>query len=229
MRVSAKMTENLERIVRYIEERECDFIVFPEMALTGYYRDFAKASAERAWEQIATACRQAYTTAIVGTGALDEGKAFIQARVFSHEGELLGAQDKLIPTENDRSFCSPGEGLNVYENEGLTFGCLNGNDFWVAPGYGPYPDLRLTRTLAGQGAQVIFHCNDTGIDPSYSAYYESNLKLRAREGGFYAVTVNAAAPAGALNVPSGVVSPEGEWLVKCKPEGEQVFSYDLNL
>lgn len=228
MAVEKKKSENLPRILDTIGRSDCDFILFPEMSLTGYNNDFSDSRTLEAWQQIATACRQSYVTAIVGTGARTDGHAFIQSRIFSDDGAVLGTQEKLVPTEKDREWCRPGDELRVFEYNGLDFGCLIGNDLWVAPGMGPYPDRRLSYQLGQKGARVIFFSANSGSDPAYAEYHNANLLLRARESGCYIFAVNAASKNGPANAPSGVVSPEGEWLTRCKLEGEDAFTFEFD-
>ena len=229
MTVSPKLAPNLERILHHIESSDCDFILFPEMSLTGYHGDFGDGAVQKAWSQIATACRQAYVTAIIGTGARENGGTYIQSRVFADDGSVLGTHEKLVPTQGDRSFCTPGEELRTLEYRGITFGCLICNDMWVTPGCGPYPDPRLSYQLGKKGAQVIIHGIHSGSSAVHAPYHESNLVLRAMESKLYIVTANAADPAGPVNAPTGIVSPEGEWLVRCPDTGDQRYVYDLDL
>lgn len=229
MRVSDNLSENLERILGRIEGCETDFILFPEMSLTGYHGQFGQKAAERAWEQIAAMCRQMYTTAVVGTGAVEGGVTYIQSRIFSDTGDVLGTHEKLVPTLDDRAWCRPGEELRVFDHRGLRFGCLIGNDLWVAPGFGPYADRRLSYQLSEKDARAIFLSIQSGTDADYRAYYRSNLVLRAKESGCYFFTANAAPAGGQLNVPSGVISPEGHWLKHCPLQGEHTYAYDLEL
>lgn len=227
MSVADAKAENLPRIIDAIKKSDSDFVVFPEMSLTGHHGEFSPTKTEAAWEQIATVCRQTYTTAIVGTGAELDGNIYNQARVFSAAGEVDATQDKLIPTKAEREWCTPGESLNTFAAENLTFGCLISNDFWVAPGNGPYPDRRLSYQLGEKGVQMIFLLADTGIDPAYTEYYESNIQLRAREAGAFVFFVNTAAKSGTLNCPSGVVNPKGEWVARVDGIGEAVLRFDL--
>jgi len=229
MEVSDRIGNNESKIIKYIEQTDADYLVFPEMALTGYHQDFASQSAVRAWDKIATACRQNYSTVILGTGAIIDESSHIQVRVIGNDGSLVGTHEKLIPTEDDRKFCKPGEELRTFSYEGMRFGCLSGNEFWMAPGFGSYPDRRLSFQLGEHGAQVIFHCIHSGADPSYEAYYDSNLRLRARESGSYVVTANAASNGSPINARSGVVSPKGEWLISAATTGEQVYHIDIDL
>lgn len=229
MAVGATKGENLPRILEHIKNSDCDILLFPEMSLTGYNNDFSDTKTLEAWQLIATACRQSYVSAVIGTGARTEGHTYIQSRIYTDEGNLLGTQEKLIPTEKDREWCRPGEELRVFNYRDLDFGCLICNDLWVTPGMGPYPDRRLSYQLGQKGAQVIFHSANSGCDPFYADYHNANLKLRARESKRHILTVNAASNNGPINSPSGVVSPEGEWLVRCNPQGEQTFTFEIDL
>ncbi len=229
MEVKPTKKENLPRILEFIKKSDCDYLLFPEMSLTGYNNDFSDERTREAWREIAAACRQSYTTAIIGTGVRHEGHSHIQSRIYSDEGELIGTHEKLIPTEADREWCRPGEELRAFQYSGLTFGCLICNDLWVTPGSGPYPDRRLSYQLGKKGAQVIFHSINSGTSIIHLPYHDANLRLRALESKLYIVTANAAVPGELLNAPSGVMSPEGEWLVQCPLEGEQTYSYDLDV
>ncbi len=229
MTVSANLEENLDRILRYVEGGGADFLLFPEMSLTGYHGDFGESATEKAWRQIAKACRHAYVTAIIGTGARVDGTTHIQSRIYSDMGELLGTHEKLVPTLNDRKFCTPGEELRVFTHHEITFGCLICNDLWVTPGFGPYPDPRLTYKLGKLGAQVIFHSINSGSSEIHTPYHESNLALRAMESQLFIATANAADPKGPVNASSGVVSPKGEWLVRVPRTGEHQYFYDLDI
>ena len=229
MGISASLDNNLKRILDFIIHCESDFVLFPEMALTSLHGDLKCKGLKTAWDQIAAACRQSYTTAIVGTGCREDNINYIQSRIFTDEGNLLGTHEKLVPTLDEHEYFRPGEELRTFEHMGLVFGCLIGNDMWVAPGFGPYPDPRLSCQLGKKGAQVIFHSINSGSDKLYRSYYESNLKLRAIESKVYIVTANAASDNGILNVPTGIISPEGEWLVRCLRQDEQTFIYDLDI
>ncbi|HOK10321.1 MAG TPA: carbon-nitrogen hydrolase family protein [Candidatus Hydrogenedens sp.] len=229
MIVGNSKKDNLPKILDYIQKGDCDIIVFPEMSLTGYNNNFSDVRTPEAWKQIASACKKSYITAIIGTGVRMNEQTYIQARIYTDEGKLLGTQEKLVPTEEDRRWCRPGEELRIFKYKGITFGCLLGNDFWVAPGFGPYHDPRLSYQLGKRGAQIIFHLANTGIDQTYLPYYDINLRLRARESKCYIVTVNAGSQFGVINSASGIMSPKGEWLVQCPLQGEHSFVYDLEI
>lgn len=229
MRVSPSKKENLPRILEYIRQGDCDFMLFPEMSLTGYHGDFNEERTREAWKLVAAACRQSYVTAIIGTGAVIEGNTCIQSRIYSDEGQLVGTHEKIVPTEGDRKWCRPGEELRLFEHKGIAFGCLICNDLWVTPGCGPYPDPRLSLQLARKGAQIIFHSINSGYSQIHTDYHESNLALRALEGNLYIATANAACDEGPVNAATGIMSPKGKWLVQCPRTGEQKYTYDIEI
>lgn len=229
MNVSKKLDDNLPGILELVRKSDADYILFPEMSLTGYHGEFGDKAVEVAWSKIAAACRQSYATALIGTGWRDNGATYIQTRIFGDDGKVLGTHEKLVPTLSDRAFCAPGSELRVFQHNNLTFGCLICNDMWVTPGCGPYPDPRLAYQLGQRGAQIIFHSVNSGASALHVPYHESNLMLRAMESKLYIVTANAATDEGPVNCPTGIMSPEGKWLVQCPREGHQMFTYDLDL
>jgi predicted amidohydrolase len=230
MRVSPKLADNLPVVLDHILKTDADYLLFPEMSLTGYHGEFSQPKTEEAWEKIAVACRQSYVTAIIGTGNRVNGRCHIQSRIFSHNGNLLGTHEKLVPTGGDREWCVPGEELRTFDHHGLTFGCLICNDLWVTPGCGPYPDPRLAYQLGKRGVQILFHAINSGPTAVHFPYHDSNLRLRAMESGFHIVTANAAVPEGQeANAISGVMSPEGKWFVQCPRTGEQTYAWDIEV
>ena len=229
MTVSRNKNENLPRILEHIRKAAADIVLFPEMSLTGYHGDFHEQRTREAWRQIAAACRQHYVAAVIGTGAVVDGHTFIQSRIYSDQGTLLGTHEKIVPTSDERKWCRPGEELRVFTLKDIPFGCLICNDLWVTPGCGPYPDPRLTYQLGKKGAKIIFHSVHSGGSQIHTPYHESNLRLRAMESGLHIVTANAAVPGGSVNAPSGVVGPDGNWLVQCPREGEHTFNADLDI
>jgi hypothetical protein len=49
------------------------------------------------------------------------------------------------------------------------------------------------------------------------------------ESKIYIVTANAADPKGPVNARTGIVSPEGQWIVEVPREGEHTYSYELEI
>ena len=232
MHVSHDLAANLPKILRYIEQagQVADIVLFPEMSLTGYHGDFDQGQRTSALESIALACREHRVAAIIGAGNRQTRGAYIQLDAYSRDGEWIGSHAKLVPTSGDRRWCVPGLKLEVFEYLGLRFGMLICNDLWVTPGCGPFPDPRLTYQLGQRGAQIIFHAINSGHKPEYIPYHESNLSLRARESHLYIATANAVQQMDqAVNAASGVVNPDGSWLVQADRVGEGHYVAEIDL
>lgn len=230
--VEPNLEDNYERILSCIEwasQEGARFCLFPEMALTGYHGDFCQQEVDRALEGIAAASAQHRVTTLVGTGMKEEGNTYIQVRIYSETGDLVGFHAKMVPTCGDRRWCVPGTELKTFKQSGLVFGVLICNDLWVTPGFGPYPDPRLCYQLGQQGAEVVFQAINSDTAPEYRHYHESNLELRARESGFYIVTANAAKGEKSANCTSGVVDPTGHWQVRTERVGEQAYVADIEI
>ena len=229
MFVSSELEENLNKIINHIRTVDAEIILFPELSLHNALAAFTQQEREEAWAEIAKTCGEAQKMAFIGTWAQQGGETTIQTRIYSKEGTLFGTYDKMVPTRDDRKECVPGKSLHLFEHKGVPFGTLICNDLWVTPGFGSTPDPRLTYQLGEKGAKVIFHAICSGSDQTYTAYHESNLLLRALESKVYICTANIADPRGPVNAASGVVGPDGTWLIQAPREGEQVYTFDLRI
>lgn len=230
--VAPEIAHNYPRILSHIawaESQGAEFCLFPEMSLTGYHGGFSQDAVDRALDEIAASCAEHSVTALVGTGMKEGGETYIQVRVYSELGELVGVHSKMVPTSGDREWCVPGTELNTFEHHGLRFGVLICNDLWVTPGCGPYVDPRLCYQLGQRGVEVVFHAINSGAAPEYIPYHESNLRLRARESGIHIVTANAAKGDQPVNCSSGIVDPDGRWLLLAGRRGEQRYVADITV
>jgi len=198
-----------------------DFLVTPEMCLTGYHGRFDKGVRDELLATIAAACRSTGVTAVVGAGDKRRGKTYNEQVVIDAAGRVIGRHAKYVPTSWDRRWSAPGRRLRTFRDRGLVFGCLICNDLWVTPGTGARCDPRLTLRLARRGARVIFHSVNSGAEKRYVPFHESNLSLRAREGRLFIATANAARPA-SVNSASGILGPDGQWVVRCPRRGRQL-------
>ncbi len=61
-------------------------------------------------------------------------------------------------------------------------------------------------------------------------YHESNLRIRARYGKVWVVLVDGSFPTDLpCSAPSGVVNPNGDWVCRTDPQGEQFFVHTIDL
>ena len=85
------------------------------------------------------------------------------------------------------------------------------------------------------GAQVVFHAVNGGRDGSEWSgvawrYHEANLRMRARAGGLWVVTVDNCHPTHLnCSAPSGVISPDGSWVCTAPARGEYLFAHTIEL
>ena len=208
---------------------EADFLVTPEMALTGYHGRFDKRARDELMDRIAAGCLAGGVTAVVGAGDKRRGRCYNEQVVIGGNGRILGRHAKYVPTSGDRKWSVAGRRLRIFADRGLSFGCLICNDLWVTPGCGSPSDPRLTRRLARRGARAIFHSVNSGADARYVPYHESNLSLRAREGKLFIATANAAKAGRSVNCATGIVNPEGDWVVRCRRRGRQFAVADITV
>lgn len=214
---------NLRGILEAIDRaagHKADFLVTPEGALTRYHGRFDRPLRDELMGVIHQACRRRGVTAIIGASDRRRGNVYNEQVIVGGDGEILGRHAKMVPTAGDRKWSVAGRTLRVFSDRGLTFGCLICNDLWVTPGCGNQCDPRLTLRLARKGAKAIFHSVNSAPGSIYTAYHESNLVLRAIEGRVYIATANAAKPT-AVNAATGIIGPDGKWIVRCNRRGRQ--------
>ncbi len=205
-----------------------DFLVTPEMSLTGYHGRFDKSRRDGLVRLIRDAAKAAGVTVMLGGGDRRADKVRNEVLVIGGDGRIIGRHAKIVATDGDRKWSEPGKRLRVFRDRGLTFGCLICNDLWVTPGCGPFPDPRLTYQLSKKGARAVFHSVHSGNSKRHVPYHESNLSLRAREGKLFIATANAANPTG-VNSSTGILDPEGDWLVRCNRRGRQFAVADVDI
>ena len=230
--VGRKVQENLRRMRAAFEQAKKDqagWIVFPEGTLSGYYGGFDPKQVEEAFVEVRALCKEAGVIGLIGTCWKEEAaaKPHNQIRIVDRKGDLAGRYAKTCLTYSDAKEYEAGGFPLVHNVGGITFGTLICNDLWVTPGYTDGPNPHLTLQQARAGARVIFHEVNSGSDPRYRAYHESNQALRAAEARCPIVSVNAASAAGEVNCASGVVLPTMEYARMLPRKGEAVETVEF--
>jgi NAD+ synthase len=203
-----------------------EFVLFPEMFLTGSARDFQQSEAAAGMAEIAELCRKFAVTALVGTAWKEEDKTFNQVRIVDATGAPAGVYAKKCLTYGDAKMVTAGTTPLVFSLADLTVGILICNDLWVTPGYTDGPNPHLTLKQARAGAQVIFHHIFSGNDQRHRAYHESNHFVRAAEAKCPIVAVNAfSAPE--VNATSGVIGTEFQHLVALPRDREAIQTVEF--
>jgi len=205
--VTREVKTNLERIreaFAQARQENAQWVFFPEGALSGYYNGFDQEQVAAAFSEVQALCRKTKLYAVLGTCWKQDGKTSNEIRILDDGGELVGQYAKRCLTYGDAKQFVKGNTPLVHQVRGLTCGTLICNDLWVTPGFSDGPNPHLTLQQAKLGAQVIFHAVNSGADPKYRDYHESNLKLRSAEARCPIVVVNAAHQ-DPINCASGVV------------------------
>ncbi len=222
---------NLCRILDALDlaaKEEADFLVTPEMCLTGYHAKFDQRLRNELVRRLRSACAECGVTLIVGAGDKRRGKVYNEQLVIGGGGRLIGRHAKMVPTDGDLKWCVRGKRLRVFRERSLSFGCLICNDLWVTPGTGALNDPRLTLRLARRGAKAVFHSIYSGSSKLHVPFHESNLALRAREGGLVIAAANAAAPH-PVNCATGIMGQNAQWVIRCPRRGQQFAVADVDI
>jgi predicted amidohydrolase len=244
------VTRDIEANVRLIAgatefaaDQRADVLLTPEGSLSGYTHEFDAGQVQAALEQVVGRAREAGIALALGTCFVEpeDGRCYNQVRFYDSAGGYLGFHSKTLtcgtltdPPEGEitRFAVSP---LRTFDLCGVTVGALICNDLWANPQCTPQPDPHLTQQLSRLGTRVIFHAVNGGRNGSEWSqvawrYHESNLRMRARAGGVWVVTVDSSYPVELpCSAPSGVVDPHGEWLIQAPNQGEQYFAATLEL
>ena len=220
-----------------------EILLTPEGSLSGYCADFNVREARRALEQVTAHARLHHLGLALGTCFREpDGNCYNQIRFYRPDGQYLGFHAKTLlcgtlgpkPVGEINDY-RPAP-LRVFEwRPGLRIGGLICNDMWANPECTPMPDPHLAQRLAEKGARIIFHAVNGGRNGGEWSrlnwrYHEANLRMRARAGQVWIVTVDNARPAKwPSSSPGGVVSPEGAWVRQAPRRGLQLFLHTLTL
>ncbi len=205
------------RAIDFARDAQADVLLTPEGALSGYRADFDADEVRLGLERVTAAARSAGLALALGTCHVEgDGRCYNQVRFYDGAGTFLGFHSKQLRcgtmTEPPRGeindyYAGP---LRVFDLDGVTVGALICNDLWANPECTPMPDSHLTQRLAALGARVIFHAVNGGRNGSEWSrvawqYHEANLRMRARAGHLWIVTVDSSFPPHLpCSAPSGV-------------------------
>jgi predicted amidohydrolase len=243
------VTEDVERNVRAIacaiagaHAAGADLLLTPEGSLSGYRAVFDTAAVRQGVDYVAALAQAAGLGLALGTCFVEaDERCYNQIRLYDRVGGFLGFHSKQLrcgtlddpPQGEINDFhAAP---LRTFYLEGITMGALICNDLWANPECTPMPDPHLTQQLVAMGARVILHAVNGGRDGGPWSrvawqYHEANLRMRARAGHVWIVTVDSSHPTYLpCSAPSGVVDPQGRWACRAAPQGEQAFVFSITV
>ncbi|MFC1718182.1 carbon-nitrogen hydrolase family protein, partial [Candidatus Poribacteria bacterium] len=234
--------EAISRAIDFAGSEKADILLTPEGSLSGYTPEFDVSAVREGIETIATRAKETHVGLALGTCNIEEdGKCYNQLRFYERDGDYLGFHSKILLC-GDHEDPPSGEindyaaiPLRTFQFKGMTVGGLICNDMWANPMCTSMPDPHLSQQLAKMGTKVIFHAFNGGRGKSeyrdmVNPLHESNLRLRARAGKVWIVTVDNCYPLDTPgSAPSGVIDPTGKRMVEAPLEGEQFFAYSIAL
>jgi predicted amidohydrolase len=244
MEVSTDVGRNVDQIVDEIARAAADgvdLLLTPEGALSGYHAEFDRSELRAALDVVTNAAAAHGVGLALGTCFEEEdGAVSNQLRFYESDGTYAGRHTKLLLCG---TLESPARGeieqyvsapLTTFFVAGRTIGGLICNDLWANPMCTPMDDPHLVQRLADMGARVVLHAVNGGRDGGswsrdvFFAYHETNLRLRARAAGVWVVTVDSCSPVTVpCSSPSGVIAPDGSWVIRTPDRGPQRFVFTI--
>lgn len=239
MDVTTDILHNKNRILSGMKEAAAGkaiFLVTPEGSLSGYHSKFDQQELLKAVQEIVSYAKELRLGLLLGTCFKDDQElCYNQIRVYTPEGEFLGAHSKIL-------VCSPidfpGTGemldyqqgvLQTFEWNNIRFGTLVCNDLWATPGYTTIPNPYLPLKLKQMGAEVIFHSINSGTNQLYRRFHESSAELWALNLRIPIMEVNAAQGKGKINAQSGLIDSNGVRSVVVPDTGEYLYFCEIDL
>ncbi len=208
---------NLENIIHKIhrgKEKGARLIVFPELALTGYfvrhrYHEAALRLDSNEIQKLAAATRG--TAAVVGFIEESPAMNFYNSALVAVDGQVLFAYRKLnLPNYGafeERKFFSPGKRVPVFKLNGLTVSVFICNDLWhpAGPYLGICQKADVFITILNSAAESM------GTEFSNIESWEVINKFYSRIFGIYNVVANRVGEESAgeedLSLPEAVGHP----------------------
>ncbi|MDP6379970.1 MAG: carbon-nitrogen hydrolase family protein [Phycisphaerae bacterium] len=234
----------ISRAIDFASDEKADILLTPEGSLSGYTHKIDTAATTGALARVTGKAKAANLGLALGTCFVEpeDGKCYNQLRFYTPDGEYLGFHSKTlrcgsldVPSEGEINDYAVAP-LRTFQFAGAKIAGLICNDLWVNPQCSPQPDTHLTQHLSRMGTRVIFHAVNGGRDGGEWSrevawpYHEMNLRMRARAGGLWVVTVDNCQPTHLpCSAPSGIINPAGNWVCRAEPKGLKYFAHTIDL
>jgi NAD+ synthetase len=196
-------TQKIRAGIRRAKERDCDLVVFPEMALMGYPpRDLLnEPSFVRASMDYWPAIREASSGIGVICGVVAEndtgrGKPYHNSALFFSDGSLLvSAHKRLLPSYDvfdEERYFEPGTKAVWVDFRGVRLGITVCEDIWNVADYlpGPLYDCDPVCELKESSVEVLINISASPYHVGKVDWVSELLGARARNSGMQVVYVN---------------------------------------
>lgn len=218
---------NLKRTLETIKEakeKNGDYVLFPELFLTGYVmnqkvRSLGEPIEGESIKKIAHCAKEHGIGVIYGFPELEGEKLYNSAAFINKNGEIVGVYRKTHLFHHERTFFEPGNQCPIFSIPQGNIGFLITYDM-------EFPEM--PRILATKGANVIFVLCANMVP--YQNYQNTFLQSRAIENHVFTVATNKVG-LDSDNIffgESQVVNPEGKILYK-GGNNEEVSVIEINL
>lgn len=197
------------------------------------------------------------TGLILGTGMIEQdGMPYNQQRIYNPQGDLDSVYNKRMLTRAGSAgeilSYLPGYTPCVFpltDDSSIRAGALICNDAWANPGVSPEGNPYYINEYARLGAEIVFvsaMCNVQTFDQMTFDWHDIHLRTLARTNNIFVVVSNTSFAMGwgphdvydpntehekktvdRVQVPSGIISPEGEWIAQCKPSGTDSATMEI--
>jgi len=235
------LPHNTAQIIRRIDEAEkrgLDWVIFSELALSGYpvwdlanKKGFIDAGLAHL-KTIIRATRGKKVMAILGfidRGPASSHKAYNALAVLSN-GKVIHKQYKsLLPTYDvflEQIFFEPARDQKIFTYKGLKVGTTICEDLWDEQ----YP-LKPMKVLAQKGARVIVNISASPYHGRVEQVRDALIRKKSRETGAYFIYVNQVGGQDDLIFDgcSLVASPDGEVFFRGEPFQENLYEVKLDI
>lgn len=229
--------ESISMALDHAIGENADILLTPEGSLSGYFSTVNQEKVNFFLEKLLKRASESRIGLALGTCFKEkhDGNIYNQLRFYDKDGSFLGFHSKMTKTtgEYNEYKSSP---LRTFKFEGITIGGLICNDLWANPGCtSDEAPHYLVQKLSKMGAKVIFHAVNGGrsTDPFMDVvrmYHESNVRMRAQANKVWIVTVDNCFPFNVpCSAPSGVISPDGDWVLKTPMKNDHVFTHVIKI
>lgn len=229
-----KNAETMKKAIIDAASQQANFVVFPELFLTGYsvgerlHQLAIRVEESSVLQQIRKWCKEQQIGTVFGFPEDAGGTYYISACYINEEGKIAGVYRKVHLFSDEKNFFKPGDTFQVFATPFGKMGVLICFDV-------EFPEA--ARTLAIMGAEFIVIIN-ANMDP-YADYHSTYAKSRAMENEVPIIICNRVGKEGELHFcgESMVIDSAGKILVQmgkgeeiktatiCKDSGRKILNY----
>lgn len=231
--IAGEFEENLNRTLSTIAKagaQQADFLVFPEMNLTGYLSGSRIQGIARPLDtswigSLSQASNRHNITILTGLAELADDDCIHATQLVISPHAPLSSYRKIHLAPYEAPYFSPGSRIQVFERQGLRFGiqlCYDAH----------FPELSTAMAL--KGADIIFipHASPRGSSTEKYRSWMRHLTARGFDNGVFVAAVNQTGDnQGGLEFPglALVIGPDGYLVSECMKPGETIHFTEIDL